>query len=338
MDKGVGSNSPNDFLQEIVADLLTGECVFFLGAGVPKEGANAPDFIAFAQELLVDVNRKMKQNGAEEFSLVSEDGTFVHGIKPSQVAELYHVYAQRGLVEPLSQKIRSKFQSIKGTGHTYNLIELLSNERAKTGANLIEYIYTTNWDNSLGTYLSPKAVPIYNVGLLSDHRSNRALIKIIHLHGHVLGDTFIICEKHILTGYTLQEPLFKYIESELIRKTIVFVGYSLQDENLETMLIYLNKLKIGKKYFAVMPKSISPERWKFFRIIWKDRGMQFLDYTADEFFQELLNHLKQIKSEASYSEILARHPDWSASDLVRREKQVRRIFSEIDVDMLKLII
>ena len=88
---------------------------------------------------------------------------------------------------------------------------------------------------------------------------------------------------------------FKMLESDFLRHTIVFAGYSFKDHYLAQLLYNANRvlLQTGKKSYAVLPWN---DQMNIYGRILKEKfGIELIGCTFEDFLKELARLRKSLK-------------------------------------------
>lgn len=116
-----------------------------------------------------------------------------------------------------------------------------------------EHIITTNYDHLIENVKVPNISDYFVVKDDSDLLTEKAGRKyIIKMHGDIDNLESIVLKEDDYLNYSKNHELIEmYIKSLLIDKTFLFVGYSLNDNNLKLILSYINFLsdKLNTKRF-----------------------------------------------------------------------------------------
>ncbi len=203
--------------EEIVESIKDGNLVIFAGAGISTEGRGV-----FPRSLYSEIALEMgKVNPEESFSTLMEEYTS----KPNGRIKLIRKFLDRlDYVEafPEMSKWACKFHNELSTLHSVN------------------EIITTNWDNYFEDYCGCSAFVTSKDFALSNTKKR----KVYKIHGSISNFGSIVATS---TDY---DECYKELQSGLIgsklklllsnpEKTIVFVGYSLTDEDFQRIMEYL---------------------------------------------------------------------------------------------------
>lgn len=148
-----------------------------------------------------------------------------------------------------------------------------------------EHIITTNYDHLIEDVKNPNisnyTVIKSNDDILEKGRHGRKYI--IKMHGDIDELNNIVLKEDDYLTYSLNHELLEiYIKSILIDKTILFVGYSLSDNNLKLIMSYINyfantlKIKRPPHYLAVNKVDHKARDTKY----WHNKGVELVDLSS----------------------------------------------------------
>lgn len=156
-----------------------------------------------------------------------------------------------------------------------------------------ECIITTNYDHLIEDVNNPNASK-YTVIKKDDEllykRGNRYIIK---MHGDIDDEKNIVLREDDYLNYSQNHTLIEtYIKSLLIDKTFLFVGYSLNDNNLKLIMSYIdyfvkenNITERTPHYLAVSSISNKVKNRKY----WKNKGIELID--LDNISEEMIGEV-----------------------------------------------
>lgn len=145
-----------------------------------------------------------------------------------------------------------------------------------------EHIITTNYDHLI------EDVKIPNISNYTVIKSDNDLLEkgrygakyIIKMHGDIDDLNNIVLREDDYLNYSLNHELLEiYIKSILIDKTILFIGYSLNDNNLKLIMSYINyfannlKIKRPPHYLAINRMEHKERDEKY----WINKGVELVD-------------------------------------------------------------
>jgi len=248
--------------EELLKRIKRRECVLFLGAGVSQE-MGLPGGSDLALTLARESN--YPQTGPLVLSLV---------------AHYYEILFGR---QRLFERVRELFaRSVIGRKRSsYDLIVEIEH--------LNQAIITTNWDDQLEQAFQRKdmrpTVIRYDeqVSFLGQPHV------IVKLHGDLSGkisEVVLTRDDYTNTYKRVTQPggLFALVGTWLASRTILFVGYSLEDQDFQLLYRYVREaVGVGAPmHYAVMPGA-SPMT----RDYWRSQGITILDCKAQDFFEEV---------------------------------------------------
>jgi hypothetical protein len=118
-------------------------------------------------------------------------------------------------------------------------------------------IYTTNYDRWIERafkYYSKPTVKIANVGDITKIQDNYT--QIIKLHGDFDDDkSIVLTESSYFERLSFDSPIDIKLRSDILGKSILFIGYSLNDLNIRYLFYKLNKLWESSAHSFARPKS-----------------------------------------------------------------------------------
>jgi len=214
-------------------------------------------------------------------------------------AELYDSF---GIRSELWQFLEEKLGKPNPKGKSYDLLRSLANKRTiiNPDYSYLSRIYTTNYDLSIEKALGEEmaeTVTIDNQSALSSHKHSPVLV--VHLNGAIGHNNAIVImeqdELQWLTEGSINTLPQLVLRGDLATKTLVFVGYSLQDIGVR-FLHYLVRRWSGdsqRTHYVVRPSHGNEHNegaealWELHREIWEHRKVVLLDLKAEDFFNRL---------------------------------------------------
>ncbi len=179
-----------------------------------------------------------------------------------------------------------------------------------------EHIITTNYDHLLEDVVNP------TVGNYSVIKNDKDLLEqsghryIIKMHGDVDNIQELVLKEDDYLNYTQNHIIIEtYIKSLLIDKTFLFVGYSLNDNNLSLIMSYIDyfvKDKNAKKrspHYLVVNSISKPEREVLY---WKNKGVELIDLSqlnTDMKHNTICKSLKSEQGQSLYTFLKYLHDD-----------------------------
>jgi hypothetical protein len=118
-------------------------------------------------------------------------------------------------------------------------------------------IYTTNYDNWLEeayTFYKRSYSKVINVGDLVGLRADAT--QIVKFHGDFSDDdSIVLTESSYFDRLDFESPLDVKLRADLLGRSVLFIGYSLQDINIRYMLHKLHKQWSATAFNSLRPKS-----------------------------------------------------------------------------------
>ena len=118
-------------------------------------------------------------------------------------------------------------------------------------------IYTTNYDRWLEIAFERRGKKITKIANVGDFtKIEEAATQIIKFHGDFDDDSsLVLTETSYFDRLNFESPLDLKFRSDSIGKTILFIGYSLNDINIRYMLYKLQRLWADSEFQSARPKS-----------------------------------------------------------------------------------
>lgn len=207
-------------IEEIKEKLARQELILFVGAGIPK-CIGLPDWQGLIDHI------------AGELGFESDifEGL---GNYPSLI-EYYSI--QKGGVDSLIEWMRKNW-----------LIDKMIVQTSKIYANLVglgcKRIYTTNYEDSIEKAHEWKKVDYVSIATIKDFVGIRPeATQIIKFHGDLARNTnLVLTESDYFRRLDFESPLDIKLRSDIIGKSVLFIGYSLTDINMRYLIFKLNSL------------------------------------------------------------------------------------------------
>lgn len=245
--------------QSLIAELAARRCLLFLGAGVsmsatkvtPQGPVSPPMWEAFLQKLLANVNR----GTANDQKFAAE---LLNGKRYLECAQILRETCLQNA--DYNRIVGECFESFQPTGiHGY--LDAIDQK----------VVVTTNFDSIYEDHCRQgdavngyAVVNYYDDNLISRLRSPKRVI--IKAHGSVAAPENTVLSKSDYFKARRDYPgFFKILESLFLTHTLVFLGYSLNDPDIQLLLetVSLNT-KSDHPHYAVMAEGIHPAMKKAF--------------------------------------------------------------------------
>jgi NAD-dependent SIR2 family protein deacetylase len=154
----------------------------------------------------------------------------------------------------------------------------------------INTIITTNYDQLFEEAYKHDLVPIiHNTHIPYSHRKR---VKLYKIHGDIRYPESIVITSKDYTNFfrKTDEPVWNKVKSLLAEKTILFVGYSLADQNIDFLLDnILEQLRDHiKESFLVAPSL--PE-YKIAQL--KNKKIEYIPMTGEELIEKIHSEVKK---------------------------------------------
>lgn len=167
----------------------------------------------------------------------------------------------------------------------------LCNQVALTQIPHFETIITTNYDTLLEDTYGDNCVVVRSAQDCINLPSNK--VRIYKIHGDFSATENLIITKNDYRKYFAENSdnsLWKLVQSFLLTKDVLFIGYSLEDDNVFTMLENIQKDTNQHKenVFLVSPSVIKSKQNKLASL-----NVKYVDSRAEDFFPMLIQSLNK---------------------------------------------
>lgn len=217
----------------IKEQISSNNLILFIGAGVPAT-LGMPTWenliSTVAEELGYDP--KLFQQYGDYLSLAE-----YYAIQKGHIGELRHWMSREWSVS--AETIQKSI--------VYNYITQLN-------CNLI---YTTNYEHSIEKAFEIKKKNYKRIIDVSDLISiTPEITQIIKFHGDVIkDDSIVLTEEDYFRRLAFESPLDIKLRSDMLGKSILFIGYSLSDINIRLLIYKLDQLWRSTNQCQLRPKS-----------------------------------------------------------------------------------
>ena len=118
-------------------------------------------------------------------------------------------------------------------------------------------IYTTNYDRWIEKTFDHYGKPYIKIANVADlTRVDDTLTQIIKFHGDFDDDaSLVLTESSYFERLSFESPLDIKLRSDVLNKSILFLGYSLSDINMRYLFYKLQKLWESTSFSKIRPKS-----------------------------------------------------------------------------------
>lgn len=228
-------------LKEIKTAYRKGNLIPFVGAGFSKNISGYPGWDEFIKklgdEIGVELNNIFRGNNLEATE-------YYIWKKVSQLTQEGQITTRDDLNTKLEKGKKKLLEAIKEIVKANSRVHHNNSEWIYHDmmVNKFNYIYTTNWDDTLevAKSVSGKEVKaIYKKSHLSNVDYAKDKIQIIKLHGHwddIDAESLIACQKDYNKRILEENPFDIKFKNDLLHKDFFFIGYSFEDPNILLMI------------------------------------------------------------------------------------------------------
>ena len=264
--------------KELLASYKKGNVILFVGAGV-SANLNLPTW----SNLINDIARELEYE-PEIFSTFGEHYA---------LAEYYRI--RKGNIKSLTDKMKSEWvpsQEEIGKSVIHKKIVECN----------FPIIYTTNYDHCLEQSFSlynkgfTKIISVSDIAKIKDGRT-----QIIKFHGDFEdSESIVLDESSYFERLEFETPLDIKLRSDVLGKSVLFIGYSLSDINIRFLFYKLAKLWESNSNSAKQPRSyvFSPRPNDIQKAILEQWGIDMIPSDIDDHkdaLEELLNCLRNVQ-------------------------------------------
>lgn len=254
--------------RQIIDAMNDRKCLFFIGSGMSTE-AGLPS----ATDLTNILIEKLKSNGVDptnkQLKKVAQD--FIRRFSRPKLKEL------------IRDKIVKKLETADKT--SFNLLTSLVIKPKD--------IVTTNWDPLIEEAIGRNNyAPIFEPNAVAD--SSESKINLFKIHGDIDHD-IVITEDDYRNYSDNWGPIITELKALFQKRTIVFIGYSTDDENFLDMYMEVHK-ELGANH--LLPRyCVDPNFDEIKTRKMQERGIRPIQMPAREFLEKLDEELREGLSE-----------------------------------------
>lgn len=263
----------------LVKDIAENNCILFLGAGVSQSAGlpSSPELsMALAKEL---INAMEKSN--QEMSEINRVTQNQRNLQ--EIAKYYHNFFGNHKIKKRICEVLESEQKSASTEIFDTITTLPRND-----------IITTNYDSLLeDAFGSPEDRTVtWKEDQLSDWNSLK--YNIFKIHGTIHDSTSVVVLKDDFSEFK-SSGLYKYLIGQLQIKTMVVVGYSLNDTDF--IDLYFDASPSKNLFIIVKKQDILTHNE------WIKKGAKIIEIDAESFFDELVEAIKNYKKRTPVEEI-----------------------------------
>lgn len=270
--KGMYEQSEGQSYERLKESLQKGNTILFVGAGI-SASVKLPNWEKLIEQLAKDLGY--------DTDVFKEYGDYL---------ALAEYYRQEKTFENLQNRMKRKWNVKKEA--------IRNSELYKTIIDLnFPIIYTTNYDRCLEKAMDiwkKKYKTIVEVKDIADIEPDT--VQIVKFHGDIMvKDSLVLSESQYFDRLSFDTSLDIKLRSDMLSKSILFVGYSLSDINIRLMLYKLNQLwkdsemeSRPKSYIFLMNKNPIQEK------ILKSIGIEPIYGKGSDKTEETVKFLKSL--------------------------------------------
>ena len=262
--------------------IINTNCIFFLGSGMNcsdenfEKGSNK--YIPKGSDLAAMIRRELEKNSDQNKGYFKNSDN----VKLDEISELYELKNSReSLITLLRNNILEKKipdEAIK----SYKLLLKLP----------LSIVLTTNYDNTFKQIAKgegvDKIVDIYDDAAIIDFNEFSDNIFLIKIHGDLEKakerDNIIITKKDFIDYKNKFPKIETYLKYWFANRPIIFLGFALNDRDVEEILYWTSDLKTSTARYAVLNNF--DENDARIRLL-KERKIKFLKGSINEFLKIL---------------------------------------------------
>jgi len=220
-------------MDKLIEEYKTGKLILFVGSGV-SANLGLPTWSKLIEKLAHDLDY--------DPDVFNTYGNFL------ALAEFYK--KKKGSLGSLRSWMDREWHDSKIDIRTSKIHEFIARGNFHS-------IYTTNYDNWIERSCEEYNIPYQKVVSVSDIASSKFGVKeIIKFHGDFSDDNSIVLDE---TSYferlEFETPLDIKLRSDVLGKSVLFIGYSLSDINIRQLFYKLSKIWKNHGNGMIKPKS-----------------------------------------------------------------------------------
>jgi len=299
-------------ISNIATDLIGNKVVFFVGAGFSRD-LGYPGWGELLKEIIVENDLMEKIKKSSLFYLISQEDhpdyetinqlmlENLIGVDFLRLAGYVDVLLKESGKQDIQSEIKKKIVYYEERRMNYSKKYDEYREAIEKLTHYINEIITTNYDTNLEYCIENISVIHRNLESINNknYGNLKKNIKLYKIHGCIKDDNngIIITEKNYQEFNSSNKYIFNKLYSTFMENNIVFIGYSLTDPNIRSLLnevideINNNQLE-KKKIYWINRGHINEMDRKFYENIY---SMQIIDQIEILDFFNLLITLANTK-------------------------------------------
>ena len=251
-----------DSIKEINKARTNNRLVIFVGSGV-SNNSGVPTWKGLIETIAKKINYNENCNGCDsiETSCPKEDCSERFNFTATEFLRIPEYYYQSASSDEYFQTISDTLKCDKESNAVDEIILDIAPH----------HIITTNYDTLLENSASIKTANYKVIYEDKDLLSNASDGYIIKMHGDIDRPETIVLKESDYIDYEHTHPLIStYIKSLLVNHTFMFVGYSLNDNNLNLIIGWINyfckQYGVSERPYSFLIQNSAPSEFELSRL------------------------------------------------------------------------
>lgn len=251
-----------DSIKEINKARTNNRLVIFVGSGV-SNNSGVPTWKGLIETIAKKINYNENCNGCDsiETSCPKEDCSKRFNFTATEFLRIPEYYYQSASSDEYFQTISDTLKCDKESNAVDEIILDIAPH----------HIITTNYDTLLENSASIKTANYKVIYEDKDLLSNASDCYIIKMHGDIDHPQTIVLKESDYIDYEHTHPLIStYIKSLLVNHTFLFVGYSLNDNNLNLIIGWINyfckQYGVSERPYSFLIQNAVPSEFELSRL------------------------------------------------------------------------
>ncbi|SFG62140.1 SIR2-like domain-containing protein [Desulfotomaculum arcticum] len=262
--------SYDKLVDELAHEIKGKKIIPFVGAGLSRN-LGLPEWDVLMARVAEDLDI--------EPDILALHGDFL------QIAE-YHIICHGGSKNRISKIIDRNLRSIE--------VDISASVAHKCLIDMkFPKIYTTNFDEMIEMAFRYHKEPHYTIATLDDIlEAPDNITQIVKFHGTLdLDETLVISETDYHNRLDMEGPLDIKLRSDLLGKTVLFLGYSFRDLNIRYMWSKLFRVmqENCKAYMVTMKPNY------VFDTVYGKKGMKIICLDSDDFCADFTAFMEDLR-------------------------------------------